>query len=433
MSALEGGIAALDRALVAFVTSGADWPGPHLDALRAAGARVRVCAPDRSLWSVLTALAYDVIVLADVEGGVQGLARALEEDGKLRTVPAVCLLAPASARSIDGPLPAIGSEDPHETVATLGALVRGHPSRCTVLPASASGHSLRPVSLPPPDAPARREIEAGFHDIRVLLGVVVGYGANLRDGTDGPLTEAQRGHVLKMMEAAADATVILEHTMSASRAVALGIPVGTGQRRGANRTQVDVSALAQSVVGMFSRAAEQRSVALVCEAPEPVHVWGNTVQLKQVVANLIVNALKFTPLRGRVRVATRVAVRGQAEIAVSDTGPGVPPEQRARIFEHGVRLERDLGVAGTGVGLAVVRELVVGHHGGSVRVDDVEGGGAEFVVCLPLDRRSSPRDGDTPSPDPAQDYRPPARDRARDGQVPAREPGDEPVPARGPP
>jgi signal transduction histidine kinase len=421
MSALDRGIGALDRAVVAFVTSGADWTGPHLEALRAAGARVRVCSPDRSLWSILSALLYDVIVLADVDGGVQGLARALEEDGKLRTVPTVCLLAPASGPSIELALPAIPGEDPLETIATLEALVQGHPSRRSVLPSSAGGHSLRPVSLPPADSAARREIEAGFHDIRVLLGVVVGYGANLRDGADGPLTEMQRGHVLKMVEAAADATAILEHTMAAGRAVALGIPVG--RLPGTPRTHVDVSALAHSLVGMFSKAAAQRSVTLACAAPEPVRVWGNTVQLKQVVANLIVNALKFTPSRGRVRVVVRAAARGQAEIVVSDTGPGIPVQERARIFEHGVRLARDLGVGGTGVGLAVVRELVVGHHGGSVRVDEAEGGGAEFIVSLPLDRRSCARDSSTPLRDP----------NPRDEHASAREPPrDERVPLRGP-
>jgi signal transduction histidine kinase len=103
--------------------------------------------------------------------------------------------------------------------------------------------------------------------------------------------------------------------------------------------------------------------------------------------------LKFAGPGGRVRVATRVGVGSQAEIVVSDTGPGVPVEERDRIFDHGVRLERDVGIGGTGIGLAVVRELVVVHHGGTVRVGDAEGGGAEFVVSLPLDRRSRARDG----------------------------------------
>lgn len=389
-------MSALEKALVAVITAGAAWVGPHLEALRLAGARVRVCAPDGTLWSILTALDYDAILVADVDAGVKGLGRALGEDAKLRTVPAVVLLGPGASRERDIDLLAIDADDPEKTVTAVEALVQGHASRrWEAAPAGRPGSlrpgSLRPGSLPPPDSPARRELELGFHDLRVLLGIIVGYGANLRDGADGALTEAQRDHVLKMIEAAADATVLLEQTMAASRTAALSVPAM--QPLGTQRLYVDVTALAQSVVRMFARAAAQRGIDLGCSSTQPIQLWGNGVHLKQVVANLVVNALKFAGPGGRVCVATRVGAGAQAEVIVSDTGPGVPLEDRERIFDHGVRLERDVGIGGTGIGLAVVRELVVVHHGGTVRVDDAEGGGAEFVVSLPLDRRSRAREG----------------------------------------
>ena len=260
--------------------------------------------------------------------------------------------------------------------------------------ASRRGASLPPRTSVPPasESPARRELESGFHDLRVLLGIVVGYGSNLRDGADGPLTPVQREHVLKLLEAASDAAALLDQTMAAVRTAAVGTTVPAPRTRGTSRALVDVAALAESVVRMFGKAAGQREVDLVSATNGPVEVWGNALQLKQVIANLIVNALKFAPAGGRVRIATRITPAGLAEIAVSDNGPGVPVEDRERIFEHGVRLERDRNVGGTGIGLATVRDLVIQQHGGSVRVGDAPGGGAEFVVLLPLDHRARLRD-----------------------------------------
>jgi two-component sensor histidine kinase len=374
----------LDRALVAVVTSGASWVVPHVEALRAAGARVRVCMSDGSLWSILCALDYDAILIGDVDGGAGALSRALAEDARLRTIPALVLLAPGESGTGGVELPVLDGPEPNDTVATVAALVDVHVSR--------RGASLPPRASVPPatESPARRELESGFHDLRVLLGIVVGYGSNLRDGADGPLTPTQREHVLKLLEAASDAAALLDQTMVAVRAAAVGVPAP--RTRGTSRALVDVAALAESVARMFGKAAVQREIDLVSATTGPVEVWGNALQLKQVIANLVVNALKFAPAGGRVRISTRIAPSGLAEIAVSDNGPGVPMEDRERIFEHGVRLERDRNVGGTGIGLATVRDLVIQQHGGSVRVGDAPGGGAQFVVLLPLDHRVRLRD-----------------------------------------
>jgi hypothetical protein len=380
----------LDRTLVAVVTSGASWVTEHVDALRAAGARVRVCAPDQTLWSILSALDYEAILIADVEMGVKALGRALSEDGRLRTVPSIALVAPGETPDRDPDHVAVDGAAPQDTVATVAELVGARSSPIGSPASSTRPGTLRLSSLPPAESPARRELEAGFHDLRVLLGVIVGYGSNLRDGAGGALSEAHRDNVLKMIEAATDATAILEQTIVASRSAALGVPTANPART--QRSHVEIAGLAAAVVRMFGKAAELRRIELTCAAAEPIRIWGNAVQLKQVVANLVVNALKFVPAGGRVCVTTRLGIFGNAEIVVTDTGPGVPPGDRERIFDHRVRLDRDAGIGGTGIGLALVRELVVVHHGGAVRVDDAAGGGAEFVVSLPLDRRSRARD-----------------------------------------
>jgi signal transduction histidine kinase len=105
---------------------------------------------------------------------------------------------------------------------------------------------------------------------------------------------------------------------------------------------------------------------------------------RRVLLNLLDNAVKYGPEQADVTVRLR-RVGDAVEVAVEDRGPGVPARHREAIFAPFQRLGRDRqsAAAGAGIGLAVVRELVSGH-GGSCRVEDREGGGARFVVCLPL-------------------------------------------------
>jgi hypothetical protein len=121
------------------------------------------------------------------------------------------------------------------------------------------------------------------------------------------------------------------------------------------------------------------------------------MQVKQVVTNLLVNAIKFSPARGRVLAAIRSVTppgaavgpgaRTSAELVVCDQGPGIPEGDRQRVFERGFRLDRDRRVAGSGIGLAVVREIILAHRG-SVHATEAPGGGAALVVRLPLDVRT---------------------------------------------
>jgi signal transduction histidine kinase len=103
--------------------------------------------------------------------------------------------------------------------------------------------------------------------------------------------------------------------------------------------------------------------------------------LRQVLLNLLDNAVKYGPRGQTVRLGVERA-GGAARVTVADQGPGIPAAQRRRVFERFHRLERDREQTGTGIGLAVVRDLVEGL-GGRCFVEDAEGGGARFVVVLP--------------------------------------------------
>lgn len=113
---------------------------------------------------------------------------------------------------------------------------------------------------------------------------------------------------------------------------------------------------------------------------EDVNVQGDAVRLRQVVSNLLSNALKFTPSGGRVRVS--VADRDEAAVLeVHDTGPGILLDEIDRVFDRFYR-GRTVRVGGSGIGLAVVRDLVRAH-GGEVRVESEPGQGSRFIVILP--------------------------------------------------
>jgi signal transduction histidine kinase len=141
---------------------------------------------------------------------------------------------------------------------------------------------------------------------------------------------------------------------------------------------VDLCALARETVSTLATLAiaEGRSLSLDAGAA-PVAVRGNSAALGDALGNLIENALRFAPPRGTVEVV----VRPGAALAVLDRGPGVKPEERARVFEPFWRGSDPRG-PGSGLGLAIVAEIAAAH-GGRVLALDRPGGGAEFRIELP--------------------------------------------------
>jgi signal transduction histidine kinase len=114
---------------------------------------------------------------------------------------------------------------------------------------------------------------------------------------------------------------------------------------------------------------------------EPVIVQGDPTRLHQVITNLLSNAVKFTPAGGRVTIELR-SDDGWATLTVTDTGPGIDADELPHVFERFWRGRRATGTAGSGIGLAIVADLVAAH-GGTTSVERAPGAGARFVVRLP--------------------------------------------------
>lgn len=175
---------------------------------------------------------------------------------------------------------------------------------------------------------------------------------------------------------------------------------------------VDLQLLANdAVVDSQATASDRRITLCGLDGPkaEPAPVEGDEAKLRQVLGNLVSNALRYTPEGSPVEIA--VGVRGEGPAAMSvveirDHGPGIPAEEAPRIFERFYRADtsRTRETGGSGLGLAIVA-AIVGSHRGHVRVDGTDGGGATLVVSLPYRPVPSAPDGgpaDTTEGEPAR-------------------------------
>lgn len=148
------------------------------------------------------------------------------------------------------------------------------------------------------------------------------------------------------------------------------------------RESVDLIAVARRVCEDLAGVALSQHVMVDLNGPPgPLLVRGNAALLDVAIRNLIDNAIKWSAPGTAVTVTVRDDGNAVAEVLVEDRGPGVPDAQKPRIFERFWRGDRDRGRNGSGIGLALVRRIAE-LHGGNVRVEDREGGGARFVLSL---------------------------------------------------
>jgi heavy metal sensor kinase len=152
--------------------------------------------------------------------------------------------------------------------------------------------------------------------------------------------------------------------------------------------QVRLDDLVQRAADMFQGIAEQRGVSLQVKAPEPVTIRGNRVHLREVIHNLIDNALKFTPDGGSVGVELSApAGSPQVQMRVRDTGIGIPPEDLPKVFERFYRADksrqRDQPTGGNGLGLSIC-QAIVRSYGGQISIESTLGKGTTVTVSLPV-------------------------------------------------
>ncbi len=143
----------------------------------------------------------------------------------------------------------------------------------------------------------------------------------------------------------------------------------------------NLSTLAAEVSDMYELIAEEKGQRLTLEAPDKVLISGDPVRLRQILGNLVDNALKYSPESGCIDIRCSSS-DGTSWAEIIDDGPGVPEEERERVFERLYRGDRSRGSRGLGLGLSMVKALVEAHSG-SVEISKVKGRGACFKVTFP--------------------------------------------------
>ncbi|MFA5139396.1 MAG: ATP-binding protein [Elusimicrobiota bacterium] len=222
----------------------------------------------------------------------------------------------------------------------------------------------------------RQEFVANVsHELRTPLASIKAYAETLRSGALDD-AEHRMEFVLEIERHADRMTRLVDDLLELSA-------IESGRRLPALEP-VSLMRLASEVVSGVKPLAERKRIALRLDPfGDLPDVQADRGQLKQVLTNLLDNAIKFTPEGGSVRVSAQASQDGVA-VSVRDTGPGIPTEHLQRIFERFYRVDkarsRELG--GTGLGLAIVKHIVEAH-GGSAGVESEPGKGSRFFFILP--------------------------------------------------
>jgi heavy metal sensor kinase len=221
---------------------------------------------------------------------------------------------------------------------------------------------------------SKRFVADASHELRTPLTILRGELESLvgEGGVPAPYRERIGG----LLEEVERLSMIVERLFALSR-----LDAGEAQ---AEWVRFDLAELATTTAGQMTLLAEDRRIAVTCDAGSPVMVDGDRSRLKQVVVNLLDNAIKYTPEGGAVRLRVHAA-QGLAVLEVIDTGVGIPPEDLPRVFNRFFRVNgtRSRHPEGAGLGLAIAESICSANHG-EIEVESVLNKGSCFRVKLPL-------------------------------------------------
>ena len=212
------------------------------------------------------------------------------------------------------------------------------------------------------------------HELRTPLTQILLYAETL--GRDRPLAPAQRAGALEVIVRETRRLVqMVENILALSR-------VGRPELRVVRRPE-RVDRLVDEVLAGFEPMFRARRITAEVRGERPLEAEVDADAVRQVLINLVDNAVRHGP-EGQTLTVAALRANGGIELAVSDEGPGIPAADRERIWAPFVRGAPGAGSAGSGIGLAVVRQLAT-LHGGTARVEALPGGGARFRVTLAVD------------------------------------------------
>jgi len=233
---------------------------------------------------------------------------------------------------------------------------------------------------------AKEEVERGSkfkdqflstmsHELRTPLNAVLGFSDLLADERYGPLNERQQRYISHIHTGGKHLLSLISDILDLSKIEAGRLELAIESLR--------VETVFGEVLSAMQPLADKKSQEMTKSVEDGLAVRADSTRLKQVLMNLLGNAIKFTPNGGRIEAAARL-VDDRVRVEVRDNGPGIPPEEQKRIFEAFYRLrESGKKSEGTGLGLAITHRLVE-LHGGELSLDSEIGQGSCFHFCLPV-------------------------------------------------
>ena len=213
------------------------------------------------------------------------------------------------------------------------------------------------------------------HELRTPLNAMLGFAQLLELDQRHPLAEAQRPWVGQIQHAGWHLLEMINDVLDLSR-------IESGNVRLVIEP-LELSTLLSGTLPLVEQEARKRGIRISHElAPDAVRVLGDATRVKQILTNLLTNALKYNTDQGRIHVTTRL-IGTEVEISVADTGLGMTPAQMGELFQPFNRLGRERSSQeGTGIGLVISQRLAE-LMGGSLRARSVTGEGSVFILSLP--------------------------------------------------
>jgi two-component system NtrC family sensor kinase len=210
------------------------------------------------------------------------------------------------------------------------------------------------------------------HDLRSPLTAILGY-VELLDRV-GPVNDQQKDFIRRVQVSVQSVTALINDLLELGR-IEAGI---SGQV-----DTVPVDAVLNFAIDNISYQIAEKKLNLQTNLPAVVPlIYGNPVRIRQMLDNLLGNALKYTPVGGDIDISITLEA-DQLLLQITDTGPGIPPADQPHIFEKFYRGSNvSTQVKGSGLGLAIVKSIIETHHG-RIWVDSVYGKGSTFTVVLP--------------------------------------------------
>ena len=218
------------------------------------------------------------------------------------------------------------------------------------------------------------------HELRTPLNAVIGFSEVLQQQFYGRLNEKQTEYVSDILRSGTHLLELINDILDLSKAEAGKLEL--------NEDEIDLNGIIQQAFRMLRPRIEAKGVMASTDLPyRTMRVLGDGQKLKQVVINLLANAVKFTPEGGKIRITGMIARDGAPSLIVEDAGIGIAPDEMDKVLKPFERAESqaNLALEGTGIGLPLSKSIVE-RHGGTLHLASELGRGTTVVVRLPPER-----------------------------------------------